>query len=255
MTGTLEGLTILVTRPLEQAKRAARAIEAAGGVAFVFPTIEIQPAPDRTTLIEQIDRLDAFDWAIFVSANAVDASLPLILQRRALPRGLRFAAVGNATAAALAGFGVHDVIAPADRHDSEGLLALAEMRAVRGCRIVIFRGASGRELIADTLTERGAEVEYAVCYRRVRPEADSRALQRRWRAGQIHAVSAMSAESLTNLCAMIDATTRELLAQTPVFVPHERIAAAARALGLREVHLAGHGDQALIESILRWTRL
>ena len=246
---TLQGVTVLVTRPKGQAERLARVISAAGGEAIVFPTIEIRPLDELAPLLGLLDRLDEYQIAVFVSANAVDIGLPLLLQRRAVPADLRFAAVGSATCTALEGFGITGVISPTERHDSEGLLALPEMTDVAGRRIVIFRGESGRELIAETLRGRGAEVEYAVCYRRVRPQADTAALAARWHAGEIHAVSAMSMESVSNLYQMLDEPTRRLLTATPVLVPHPRIAEDARKLGLTHVHITGHSDEALIESL------
>jgi hypothetical protein len=40
-----------------------------------------------------------------------------------------------------------------------------------------------------------------------------------------------------------------LLRITPLFVPHERIAAAARALGAHEITITGVGDAALLTSL------
>lgn len=245
----LRGMAVLITRPQGQAERLARIVAAAGGEAIVFPTIEIRPLADPAPLQSVLDRLDEFQIAVFVSANAVDISLPLLLQRRAIPADLRFAAVGSATRTALEGFGIGGVISPTERHDSEGLLSLPEMIDVAGRRIVIFRGESGRELIAETLVSRGGQVEYAVCYRRVRPRVDTAELAARWRAGRIHAVSAMSLESIRNLYDMLDRPTRQLLAATPVLVPHARIADDARKLGLTHVRVTGHSDEALIESL------
>ena len=144
---------------------------------------------------------------------------------------------------------MREVLAPTERHDSEALLALPEMHVVQGKRVLIFRGESGREVSAETLRNRGAQVDYAVCYRRVRPERDTAALAARWRAGGVHAVSAMSLESLQNLVDMLDGPTRKLLMATPVFVPHPRIADETRKLGVADVRVTGHSDNALIESL------
>ena len=245
----LDGVSVLITRPQGQAERVAKAIAAAGGEPILFPTIEIQPIENHAPLDALLDRLDDFHIAIFVSANAVDSSLPFLLQRRRVPGELRFAAVGAATKSALEGFGITGVIAPTERHDSEALLALPDMQAVAGRRVVIFRGESGREMIAETLRERGAEVAYAVCYRRIRPERDASALAARWQAGGVQAVSAMSVESIANLIDMLNGPVRKLLAATPVFVPHPRIAEEAQRLGLTDVRVTGHSNDALIESL------
>ena len=245
----LTGVSVLITRPLHQAERVAQVIAAAGGEPMVFPTIEIQPIENRAPLEAIFDRLDDYQLAIFVSANAVQSSLPLLLERRKIPPGLACAAVGSATRAALEGFSVTGVLAPTERHDSEALLALPELQAVAGKRVLIFRGESGREVIAETLRGRGAQVDYAVCYRRVRPRTDTTALAARWREGHVHAVSAMSLESLKNLYDMLDESTQKRLAVTPVFVPHARIAEESKKLGITDVRVTGHSDNALIESL------
>ena len=96
----------------------------------------------------------------------------LIRARRKFPRRLQVATVGGASVRALERFGITGVVAPQGRYDSESLLDLPALAAVNGRRVVIFRGEGGRELLGETLRARGAVVEYAECYRRVRPELD-----------------------------------------------------------------------------------
>jgi len=119
-----------------------------------------------------------------------------------------------------------------------------------GKRIVIFRGEGGRELLTETLRERGALVEHAVCYRRVRPDADPKPLLHAWRHGTIHAVSVMSGESLDNFYAMLSDDGRTWLRATATFVPHQRIAARANELSIARVYLTGPSDDALIDKLI-----
>jgi len=107
---------------------------------------------------------------------------------------------------------------------------------------VIFRGQGGREWLRTRLEARGARVEYAECYRRARPDADPGALLARWQSGGIEAVSITSAEGLANFFEMLGPTGRGYLRATPVFVPHPRIALAARKLDVREIVVTGLGD-------------
>src|SRR5678815_616440 len=83
---SLQGRSILVTRPRAQAARLARLIEQAAGRALLFPAIEIEDVPPPAAL----SRLHEFDLAIFVSPTAVAKALP---QVRAWPVALRVAAV------------------------------------------------------------------------------------------------------------------------------------------------------------------
>jgi len=152
----LAGLKIAVTRPRDQAARLARHIEQAGGIPLLFPLLDIAPAQDQRVLREQISRLAEFDLAIFISPNAVQYGMAAIRAAGELPQKLKIATVGQGSAKALRELGIAEVIAPAERFDSEGLLALPELQHVAGWRVLILRGDGGRELLGDTLRARGA---------------------------------------------------------------------------------------------------
>jgi uroporphyrinogen-III synthase len=245
------GRGIVVTRPARQAERLATLIRAAGGEVILYPVIEIRDIDDPDRLNDLIDRLDEFDLAVFISPNAAHKALSLIGARRALPAALAVAAVGPGTAKALAELGVANVLAPAGRGDSEALLALPQLAQPRGKRVVVFRGEGGRELLADELTARGAAVEYATCYRRARPAADAAPLLDAWTNGALHAVTVTSSEGLRNLCEMAGTAGRALLAKTPVFVSHPRIAETARTLGLTKVIVTTEpGDEGLVGALV-----
>ena len=141
----LAGKGIVVTRPARQAAHLASSIRAAGGTALLFPVIEIADVEDPRPLYALIDRLDAFEWAIFISPNAVNKALTAITARRGLPPRLAFAAIGGATTRELKNFGVAQVLAPA-RFDSEALLEMPQFQNIAGKHVVIFRGVGGREI-------------------------------------------------------------------------------------------------------------
>ena len=248
---SLAGKGIVVTRPVHQAAHLAGLIRAAGGNPLLFPMIEIVGIDDARPLLALIDRLDAFDWAIFVSPNAVSRALNLINARRTVPARLRFAAVGRGSVRELNQCGVPDVIAPA-RFDSEALLDLPQMQDVAGRRIVIFRGEGGRELLGDTLIARGASIEYAACYRRARPRIDAAPLLEAWARDELHAVTITSSEGLHNLFALLGAAGQSQLRQTPLFVPHPRIAETARELGLATVVVTAQGDEGIVQGLRQW---
>jgi len=235
---SLQGRSILVTRPQAQAQRLARLIEAAGGRVELFPAIEIEDVPPPAAL----GRLHEFDLAIFVSPTAVAKAMP---QVRTWPRALRVAAVGSGTRRELEKHGIANVIAPDSGADSEALLATPALGNVAGKRIAILRGDGGRALLADTFAERGAQVEYVTCYRRLVPKPPARA----WKPGELAAVTVSSSQGLDNLFEVLD---RELLRSTPMFVPHARIAERARALAVREVVLAGHADEEMLDRLVAY---
>lgn len=249
--GPLAGRTIVVTRPRAQADALAAAIRAAGGEPFVFPLLEIGPAPDPAPLAAAVARLADYALAVFISPNAVDYSLPAILARGPWPAALTPAAVGQGTVRALAARGIGGTVAPVERFDSEALLELPELQAdrVAGRRVAIFRGDGGRELLADTLRERGATVDCIPCYARSAPAAGAAPLLARWREAGIDAFTVSSSEGLRYLVDMLDGEWRVRLAATPVFVPHARIADNAAALGLARVVLTAPADAGIIEGL------
>jgi uroporphyrinogen-III synthase len=240
----LAGLNIVVTRPREQADYLAQGIRALGGHAILFPLLTIEPQLDSAALRELIARISQFDLAIFISPNAVRFGLQAIGK---LPLTLRLAAVGQGTARALAAASNQPIIAPHTQFDSEALLALPELNAVQNLKIVIFRGDGGRELLGDTLTARGALVEYANCYRRNKPAATLDILLTQ----TLDALTISSSEALRNLAEM---PKFEALRALPLFVPHPRIAAAAQQFGWQNIINTASGDDELLSSLVGWSQ-
>jgi uroporphyrinogen-III synthase len=251
MSGALAGRGVIITRPAGEAQRLAKLVREAGGEPLLYPAIDILDAPDPRALDAVIDRLDDFNLAIFISPSAVDKAMSRISARRVLPVTLRCAAIGPGGVRALQRFGVSDVLAPQHRYDSESLLASSYMQNVRGLRIVIFRGDGGRELLGDTLAARGARVEYAVCYRRGKPQTDVTPLLVAWERDTIAAVIVTSSEGLRNFFARIGAAGHTGLKKTLVVVPHARIAAVARELGVTRVVESASGDEALMQTVVQ----
>lgn len=244
----LAGLRIVVTRPRDQAMGLARGIEQAGGVAVLFPLLDIVPLPDSPELQGQLARLPQFDLAIFISPSAVTHGLAAMRAAGDIPPALKFAAVGQGSANALRRLGISRIIAPQDNFDSEALLALPELQAVQGWRVLIFRGNGGRELLGDTLAARGAEVEYATCYVRAKPALDPAGLL----AGGVDAITVTSSEALEHLWQAADEGSRARLAALALFAPHERIAATARRLGWLHVVATAGGDEGLLAGLIAW---
>lgn len=242
--GPLAGLGIVVTRPARQAAGFAQKLAALGGTPIVFPAIVILPPVDRAPLDAAHASLAKCDFAFFVSANAAEYGAPASWP----PHVLAFAP-GPGTAEALAACGVPDARVPATTQDSEGLLALPELREVAGKRAVVFRGEGGRELLADTLRSRGARVECVACYRRAAPVAGAQGLVEALREGRAHALTVTSSEGLDNLWQALGDEGRALALRLPCFAPHPRIVARGRTLGLT-MHETGPGDAGLVAALL-----
>lgn len=237
----LAGRRILVTRPSHQAAGLVRAIATAGGVPLLYPLLQIAPSADPTALAAQLAQLNAVQWCIFVSPNAVEYGLTALRQAKLSLHG-QVVAVGAGTARALADHGVTEVLQPAEHFDSEGVLALPTLQHMTGQRVLIFRGNGGRELLGDTLRARGATVAYAECYQRSLPAQ----LGVKW--ADVDAITVTSSEALNHLITLMPTCAYSL----PLFVPHPRIAALAQQQGWQRVHVTASGDAGLLQGLQDW---
>lgn len=257
-SGRLDGLTLLVTRPAAQADSLCHAIEALGGRAMRFPVIEIAPPRNPVEVHESIERFHTFDVALFISVNAAEQWLEQAPPATTPRNRPRMFAVGAATATVLERAGLGAVVRPQDGADSEALLRLPELGSewVAGRSVLIVRGEGGRDVLARTLTARGARVEHLEVYRRVRPNSDPTQVLSLVRKGEIHCVVVTSGEGLHNLFAMLGQRGDPWLKTVPLIVPSPRIAALGTELGTSRppVVAAGASDDALVEAILRWTQ-
>lgn len=216
--GPLDGMGVLVTRPRAQAKELVTAIEAQGGRTFSFPVIEIVPQTE-SDVVATAASLPKPDIVIFISRNAVAHGLQFA-------RGALIAAIGPSTAAAIRDAGETVDIEPSDGYNSESLLVEVALQDVSGRNIHIVRGDDGRELLAETLRERGATVNYLSVYERALASASPQALadvETAWRDGRIDAVVVMSVASLRNLRHLLPEWCRQQLELVPLVTPAARV--------------------------------
>ncbi|HZD53005.1 MAG TPA: uroporphyrinogen-III synthase [Woeseiaceae bacterium] len=234
----LAGCGVLVTRAAHQAAGLIEAVEQAGGEAIRFPVIEIQ-GRDPEILRRERDALPAPDIVVYTSPNAVRYAFD-----PGSDSGALVAAVGPATETALRSRGRTVDIRSPGGFDSEHLLAEAALGEVTGKIVRIVRGDRGRELLATTLAERGATVDYLSVYRRLparHTDEELLELERLWRAGRVHVVTVMSVESLDNLLTSLPAHCRDALPATPLVTPSKRViqTAADRIPAVRTVLAPG----------------
>ena len=250
----LQGLHVAVTRPLDQAESISEAIYNLGGDVISFPLISISPLENYDEFEQVIKSLERVEWAIFISSNAVDNALPRILRKFGrVPENIKFAAIGHQTAKKLGVYGVHQVLTPATRFDSEHLLSLAEMSDVVNKNIIIFRGIGGRDVLADTLKSRGANVTFAECYRRINPQSDTQFLNCKWQQGLLNAIIVTSSEAMRNLIDM--SAKSEWLRHVTLCVNHARIAELPLKLGLKVLVTEVPGDDAMIKCLSKLVNL
>ena len=105
----LLGRSVVVTRAREQASGLAAQLADLGAEVIQFPTIDIKPLEDYSSVDDAVRNLGAYDWLIFTSANGVKCFWERLeaqgLDARAL-YGLQVAAIGPATAQAVRTHGI-----------------------------------------------------------------------------------------------------------------------------------------------------
>ncbi len=243
----LNGIGIAITRPTDQANKLAELIRDTSGTPILFPLIEITPLDDYSQCDAVISTIADYDWAIFISSNAVQNGMPR-LSKQGIPPNLQFAAIGPTTAKALAEFGISNVLSPKDRFDSESLLALPELQAMNGKKVMIFRGVGGREILAETLKARGAQVTFAECYQRINPQTDCDLLAQLWREKKLHGIVVTSSEAMRHLLDL--AGDADWLKHATLFVNHARIAELPLHLGLKVRIADTLGDGAMLSLLV-----
>ena len=246
---------VVITRPRAQAEPLASRVAGSGRTAVVLPLLDIEPIEDTGALRAALARLADYAMVAFVSPNAIDVAFAHIGQ---WPPAVPIAVVGEGSRAALARHGVTPerctIHSPPGCADSEHLVASLDLAALAGRRVLIVRGESGRELLADALRAAGAGVETVAAYRR-RVPALTAAL-----AAQLRALLdgtndwvITSSEALRGLAGLV----RDLgpgdyvdkMQQQHFIVPHARIEQTARELGLPHVTLAGQGDEGIFAAL------
>lgn len=237
---------ILILRPTEQAGETIRLVRQHGWHAIHFPTVEIIPAdPQQNTAL--YSSLKSFDWIIFISQNAVKH---FVEQLTTPPDQMpKIATVGKASTTAAQKAGLKVNTQPDTTFSSEGLLETAEFQQVENQKILIVRGNGGRELLAETLELRGANVSYANVYERQLPDIDPSRLIQNW-SSDITVILATSNQLLDNLVTLVGDDLGVHLYQMPVIVISKRMQQHAAQLGFDKIWLAdGPTNDQMIEAI------
>ncbi|MDI9246489.1 uroporphyrinogen-III synthase [Marinobacter sp. CHS3-4] len=235
---SLAGRRILICRPRPEAERLAGAFRLAGAEVQVLPMLEREPITDDPVIRTQILNIDEFEHVIAVSPYAAALLIDwLDTWWPQTPTGILWYGVGAGTASVLSAYGL-DTRQPTGGHTSEALLELPELAALEHQKVLIVRGEQGRELLPDTLQERGARVTLLPLYRRYAPEHDDATLQQAITGFGPEAVVTLSGETLNNLI-LLGNNTGHTLEKSLVVVPVERIANQAHEAGFRHTCVPG----------------
>jgi uroporphyrinogen-III synthase len=223
-------LRLWITRTQPGADRQAAELEAAGYQTLVAPVLRVEPTGAALPC-------GKFARVVFLSEHAVRLS-----ENFSFCANAQVYAIGQHTGSVLeqAGFSAR---IPDDQR-SEGLLQMPEFVSLSGQRVLLVAGEGGRDLLADTLRQRGAEVSEYRCYRRV--ASDDVALN----SAEVDVIVAASGDGLAALAACWSGFGGDL--EIPLLVPSARVAGLAAGHGFtRVIECSGAGSRAILSGLQR----
>lgn len=162
----LHGISIGLTRAEGQLDSVIDDVLKLGGDPVPMPMIQIRPPESWDEVDAVISRLDVFDWLIFTSANGVRSFFGRMWQSGRDVRALgsaRLAAIGPATAEALAAHLLRADVVPAE-YRAEAL-AKSLLPHLKGKSALWVRASRGRDVLPTALATGGANLKQVVVYR------------------------------------------------------------------------------------------
>ncbi len=251
-SGPLFGQRVLVTRSRQQASELSALLARAGADPVELPTIEIAPVKDPSELDSLVGRVSSFDWVVFTSTNGVDAFFGRLAgmgrDARALG-GVRVAAIGPATARALADRGVVADFVP-DAFTTDAVADGFRAFDLAGKRVLLPRPDIAPEALASGLRSQSADVHEVVAYRTLVPDGAAEQAREVLGSGTIAIATFTSSSTVRNIVELLNGDIGRL--------DGVRIASigpvttkTARELGLRvDVEAREHTVPGLVQALV-----
>ena len=253
---------LLVTRPQPQADEWVGRLQALGLQAGALPLLGIAAPADAGPVQAAWQRLvqipAAFDVVMLVSPSAVERFFAQRPAGSVWPPQVIAAGTGPGTRRALLRAGVPEsaLLTPpeaAGQFDSEALWGvLASRMHWPGRSVLVVRGEGGRDWLADTLRQHGAQLHFVEAYRRTAPVPDAAGLALLHRAlaqPEAHCWLFSSSQAVAHL---LDLAPAARWAGGSALASHARIAEAARRLGFGQVRQVAPSPEA-VAALLRNT--
>jgi uroporphyrinogen-III synthase len=210
----LTGVNILVTRAAHQAKEFSAKLSKLGATVMEMPLVEFT-APDSWEELDlSITRINAYDWIIFASSNAVRS----FVERLAVLKGTgtacpdlaqikaRIAVIGESTAKAAHKAGLTAIFQP-DSFIAEDFVAnFPGYPNLSGVKILWPRTNIGRAYIEEQLAQAGASIDIAGAYKTCLPQdisVLSDQLQNIVKHKKINVITLASKQTAINLASII----------------------------------------------------
>lgn len=203
--GPLFGMRVLVTRSRQQASALSAALREAGAEPVEVPTIAIEPLTAYGVLDDALERLSTYGWAVFTSVNAVEAvfaRLEAVGRDTRAFAGVKIAAMGPATAKALAARGLRADYVP-ERFTTQDVADGFRAYDVNKRRVLLPRADIAPRTLPEALAAQGAQVDDVPAYRNVTPDGAA-AQARELLLEGVDALTVASSSAVHNLVSLLD---------------------------------------------------
>jgi len=245
----LSNLQVVVTRPAQQTGELCAAITQLGGDVIRLPVLEIKAR--EATLLRT-----SYDLVVLISANAVLHGTALLKQLTAAHPAIQIAVIGNATATALQSVGIAAHIAAPAPFNSEALLAHEQLQSPPP-NILIMRGVGGRDMLRDTLLNRGAQVDIIEVYERVVAvigDEQRALLLNALQEGSVDAVTFTSIDIAQAFMSLLSTEQREWTQACTAVAGSARIAEQLPGLGWQGDCIVSDSpdDTTMLDTLVRW---
>lgn len=232
---------VLLTRPCVKSNQLTKLLSEHNIFSLSHPLVESHAVNN----IDNLMCIDEADIVIAISENAVRFACPSISY---WPQETIYLAVGSATQSQFTTLGI--AAKTPNYPTTEGLLALPCLSQVQNKNVIIIRGQGGREVLAETLVQRGAKVSYLEVYRRQLLDMNTQDCERQWQQHQINTIVVTSGDILQHIYANIGEKSLSWLQDLWLVVPSDRVATMAKKLGANHVTISHGADNQSILKIL-----
>ncbi|MFC4077796.1 uroporphyrinogen-III C-methyltransferase [Salinithrix halophila] len=251
----LFGTRILVPRTRQGPSVLSKTIEFLGGEAVEFPVACIRPTEG---FLQEMSREHSWDWLLFSHVSAVDAFFRALGELEKDIRawaGVKVAAIGDKTAKALQEKGVCvESFAADDR--VETLLEAMEERIAPGEEVLLLRGRSRRDELAESLRQVGCRVTETKAFGAQTVFGQSKEAIRLLldrKADWIAFASSSTVRHFSEVLRLERPDGEELLHSIQIACIGPETAQAAGESGMRvDVEANPHTVEGLVEGISRW---
>ena len=215
----LFGKRVLVTRARAQASKLTQTLEELGASCVEAPAIKVVPPADQFACLDQcLTKVQEYNWVIFTSANGVEYFYQRLFASNQDSRALaqaKICAIGSATAAKLRQYGVIADVVPQEFR-AEGIVEALATEVGPGTKILLPRATVARDVLPESLTKLGAEVDVAPAYETQTGDMDVEQLREQLQAGELDVVTFTSSSTVTKLLELLGQDAQALLAHTQV---------------------------------------